>query len=110
MPENGGNPPSPDPTRRLDPAALAAFANLMVGKRLDSTFHALADPTRRAMLAKLAKGEKSVGALAQGFAMSGTAAAKHLAVLEAAGLVRRRFEGRAAAHLRAMLDAAERLA
>ncbi|MGK6354516.1 ArsR/SmtB family transcription factor [Sphingomonas sp. DT-207] len=65
----------------------------MVGYRLDSTFHALADPTRRAMLDRLASGEKSVGELALGFAMSGTGAAKHLAVLEAAGLVRRRREG-----------------
>jgi DNA-binding transcriptional ArsR family regulator len=78
----------------LDPAQIAAFANLMVGYRLDSTFHALADPTRRALLARLAEGEKSVAELTRGLAMSGTGAAKHLAVLAAAGLVRRRRDGR----------------
>jgi hypothetical protein len=41
----------------LDPARFAALANLMVGYRLDAVFHALADPTRRSMLARLAEGE-----------------------------------------------------
>ncbi|ATY33824.1 ArsR/SmtB family transcription factor [Sphingomonas psychrotolerans] len=66
----------------------------MVGYRLDSTLHALADPTRRAMLARLAEGEKSVAELTRDLAMSDTGAAKHLAVLAAAGLVRRRRDGR----------------
>nr|WP_294810061.1 metalloregulator ArsR/SmtB family transcription factor [uncultured Sphingomonas sp.] len=66
----------------------------MVGYRLDATFRALADPTRRALLARLAGGEKRVTELTRGFAMSETAAAKHLALLEAAGLVRRRRDGR----------------
>ena len=55
--------------------------------RLDATFAALADPTRRAILARLAKGEASVGELAEPFAMSQPAISKHLKVLERAGLV-----------------------
>jgi DNA-binding transcriptional ArsR family regulator len=57
--------------------------------RLDATFAALADPTRRAILARLASGEASVGELAQPFAMSQPAISKHLKVLERAGLVSR---------------------
>lgn len=57
--------------------------------RLDATFSALADPTRRAILARLAKGEASVMELAQPFAMSQPAISKHLKVLERAGLVSR---------------------
>jgi DNA-binding transcriptional ArsR family regulator len=94
MPEHRRNPPFPDPTKRLDRPAFEALANLMVGYRIQATFHALADPTRRALLDRLASGEKSVAELTRGFAMSDTGAAKHLAVLEAAGLVRRRREGR----------------
>ncbi|HEX8301192.1 metalloregulator ArsR/SmtB family transcription factor [Sphingomonas sp.] len=67
----------------------------MVEQRLDATFHALADPTRRGMLADLALGEKSIGALAEPFAMSFAGAAKHVKVLEGAGLVQRRKAGRA---------------
>ena len=55
--------------------------------RLDATFAALADPTRRAILARLALGEASVGELAEPFAMSQPAISKHLKVLERAGLV-----------------------
>src|SRR5690606_1199859 len=55
--------------------------------RLDATFAALADPTRRAILARLAAGEASVGELAEPFAMSQPAVSKHLKVLERAGLV-----------------------
>lgn len=55
--------------------------------RLDAAFHALADPTRRALLARLARGEASVGELAAPFAMSQPAISKHLKVLERAGLV-----------------------
>ncbi len=55
--------------------------------RLDATFAALADPTRRAILARLAKGEASVAELAEPFAMSQPAISKHLRVLERAGLI-----------------------
>ena len=61
---------------------------------LDRTFHALADPTRRAMLRRLAGGEQSIGELAAPFTMSFAAASKHVRVLENARLVRRRVEGR----------------
>ena len=57
--------------------------------RLDATFAALADPTRRAILARLALGEISVMELAEPFAMSQPAISKHLKVLERAGLVSR---------------------
>ena len=56
-------------------------------KSLDTTFAALADPTRRAILARLAKGEASVMELAEPFEMSQPAISKHLKVLERAGLV-----------------------
>ena len=61
---------------------------------LDGVFHALADPTRRAMLRTLAAGERNIGELAAPFHMSLAAASKHVRVLETAGLVRRRVEGR----------------
>jgi DNA-binding transcriptional ArsR family regulator len=57
--------------------------------RLDATFAALADPTRRAILARLARGEATVTELARPFAMSQPAISKHLKVLERAGLVSR---------------------
>src|SRR5262245_54849309 len=57
--------------------------------RLDATFAALADPTRRAILARLARGEASVKELAEPFAMTQPAISKHLKVLERAGLVSR---------------------
>jgi DNA-binding transcriptional ArsR family regulator len=57
--------------------------------RLSNTFAALADPTRRAILARLAQGETSVTELAQPFSMSLPAVSKHLKVLERAGLVER---------------------
>jgi DNA-binding transcriptional ArsR family regulator len=57
--------------------------------RLTSTFAALADPTRRAILARLASGEASVTELAEPFAMSMPAVSKHLKVLERAGLIAR---------------------
>jgi DNA-binding transcriptional ArsR family regulator len=62
---------------------------LSVADRLDRTFGALADPTRRAILARLAKGEASVTELAEPFEMSLPAVSKHLKVLEGAGLVSR---------------------
>lgn len=61
---------------------------------LDGVFGALADPTRRAMLRRLADAERTIGDLAAPFAMSLEAASKHVRVLERAGLVRRRIEGR----------------
>jgi DNA-binding transcriptional ArsR family regulator len=61
----------------------------MTPARLDATFSALADPTRRAILARLAKGEASVTELAEPFAMSQPAISKHLKVLERAGLISR---------------------
>jgi DNA-binding transcriptional ArsR family regulator len=62
---------------------------------LDSVFHALSDRTRRAMLRSLAAGEHNIGELAAPHRMSFAAASKHVKVLEKAGLVRRRIEGRA---------------
>ena len=61
----------------------------MTPHRLDATFAALADPTRRAILARLASGEASVTELAEPFAMSQPAISKHLKVLERAGLISR---------------------
>jgi DNA-binding transcriptional ArsR family regulator len=61
----------------------------MTPDRLDATFAALADPTRRAILARLASGEASVTELAEPFAMSQPAISKHLKVLERAGLISR---------------------
>lgn len=60
-----------------------------MSKNLDATFAALADPTRRAILARLAEGEASVTELAAPFEMSLPAISKHLKVLERAGLVLR---------------------
>ena len=77
-----------------------------VAERLDRTFRALADPTRRAILARLAKGEASVTELAKPFDMTLPAISKHLKVLERAGLISggreaqrrpRRIEGEALA-------------
>ncbi len=59
---------------------------------LSATFAALADPTRRAILARLASGECSVGQLAEPFEMTMPAVSKHLRVLERAGLIARRRE------------------
>lgn len=77
---------------------------------LDQTFAALADPTRRAIVRRLARGEATVGELAGPFDMSLPAVSKHLKVLEGAGLVARRREGRLH-HLRLVprpLEAASR--
>jgi DNA-binding transcriptional ArsR family regulator len=62
--------------------------------QLDIVFRALGDSTRRGMLARLALGEKSIGELAEPFAMSFAGASKHVKVLEDAGLVRREVRGR----------------
>ncbi len=61
----------------------------MSSERLDATFAALADPTRRAILGRLASGDASVTELAEPFAMSQPAISKHLKVLERAGLISR---------------------
>lgn len=62
--------------------------------RLDATFAALADPTRRAILARLARGETHVGELAEPFAISAPAISRHLRVLESAGLIEREVNAR----------------
>src|SRR5262245_13127691 len=81
--------------------------------RLDATFIALADPTRRAILARLARGEASVTELAEPFAISQPAISKHLKILERAGLITvgqdaqrrpRRFEGKPLAEASAWLE------
>lgn len=61
----------------------------MTSAQLDSTFAALADPTRRAILARLAEGEATVNELAEPFPVSVQAVSKHLKVLEKAGLISR---------------------
>ncbi|HEV7284443.1 MAG TPA: metalloregulator ArsR/SmtB family transcription factor [Kaistia sp.] len=73
---------------------VSQFAQAPATQALDDVFHALADPTRRAMLRSLASGERNIGELAAPFRMSFPAASKHVRVLERAGLVRRRIEGR----------------
>jgi DNA-binding transcriptional ArsR family regulator len=70
-------------------ANLTANPSKPMGDRLSATFAALADPTRRAILARLASGEASVTELAEPFAMSLPAISKHLKVLERAGLIAR---------------------
>ena len=86
--------------------------------RLDATFAALADPTRRAILARLASGEASVTELAGPFAMSQAAVSKHLKVLERAGLISRgrdaqrrpsRMEGKALADATEWLERYRRI-
>src|SRR5471032_3102483 len=62
--------------------------------QLNSVFHALGDATRRQMLRELARGERSVGELAEPFAISLAAASKHIKALEKAGLIRREVRGR----------------
>jgi DNA-binding transcriptional ArsR family regulator len=82
---------------------MIVIGTMTPAQRLDATFTALADPTRRAILARLAQGEASVAELAEPFAMSQPAISKHLKVLERAGLISgdrvgqrrpRRIEGR----------------
>jgi DNA-binding transcriptional ArsR family regulator len=61
---------------------------------LDAIYGAIADPTRRAMLGALARGDLTIGALAERFPISFNGVSKHVKVLERAGLVTRRVEGR----------------
>jgi DNA-binding transcriptional ArsR family regulator len=69
--------------------------------QLSTTFTALADPTRRAILARLARGSATVGELAEPFAISAPAVSRHLKVLEQAKLIRREVEAqRRRCHLR----------
>src|SRR2546430_10553533 len=78
--------------------ALSYLFNQMVkypAAALNRTFAALADPTRRRILAQLAQGDRCVTRLARPYAMSLPAISKHLRVLEKAGLLRRRRYGRA---------------
>jgi len=63
-------------------------------EHLTTVFHALGDVTRRSMLQSLADGERTIGQLAEPYAMSLAAASKHVKVLETAGLVRREVRGR----------------
>ena len=63
-------------------------------RQLDSVFHALGDATRRRMLRELSNGERTVGQLAEPFAISLAAASKHIKALENAGLIRREVRGR----------------
>ncbi|WP_290539227.1 MULTISPECIES: metalloregulator ArsR/SmtB family transcription factor [Alcanivorax] len=65
-----------------------------IDQHLDAVFAALADPTRRAMLQQLEQGPRSVGELAEPFAMSFAGASKHVKVLEKAGLIHREVQGR----------------
>lgn len=99
-----------DPPARSTPLPAAEYStnqltfgersqtiNLMVelhAPQLDTVFHALGDATRRRMLRDLASGERTVGQLAQPFAMSLAAASKHIKALESAGLIRREVRGR----------------
>jgi len=84
-----------------------------ISDRLDATFLALADPTRRAILARLARGEASVTELAEPFAISQPAISKHLKILERAGLITvgqdaqrrpRRLDGKPLAEASAWLE------
>ncbi len=65
----------------------------MTSDQLSTTFSALADPTRRAILARLASGDATVGELAEPFAMTMPAISKHLSVLERAGLITKSRDG-----------------
>jgi DNA-binding transcriptional ArsR family regulator len=66
----------------------------LIAPELTPVFHALSDATRRRMLRELTAGERTVGQLAQPFAISLAAASKHIKVLESAGLIRREVRGR----------------
>jgi DNA-binding transcriptional ArsR family regulator len=91
---------------------------MILAERLDATFAALADRTRRAILARLASGEASVNDLARPFAISQPAISKHLKVLERAGLISRgrdaqrrprRIEGKPLAEASAWLERYRRI-
>jgi DNA-binding transcriptional ArsR family regulator len=67
----------------------------LLAPELTPVFHALSDPTRRRMLLELTSGERTVGQLAQPFAISLAAVSKHIKVMEGAGLIQREVRGRA---------------
>jgi DNA-binding transcriptional ArsR family regulator len=77
---------------RIFPGSGTLAASGVMG--FGMTFRALADPTRRGMLARLAGGDQSIGELGQPFRMTFAGAAKHVKVLESAGLIERRKAGR----------------
>jgi DNA-binding transcriptional ArsR family regulator len=98
---------------RISVDARTAMHNPIVVNSLNTTFTALADPTRRAILERLARGEATVSQLAAPFALSQQAISKHLAYLERAQLLAKRREGRqhfCALHPAALRDAHEWLA
>ena len=74
--------------------AVFIFNQMVDSSSMNEVFHALSHDARRAMLARLASGELTIGELADPFSMSLEAASKHVRVLERAGLVRRTVEGR----------------
>jgi DNA-binding transcriptional ArsR family regulator len=74
--------------------SIETVANSAGDRQLDNVFHALSDPTRRALIARLAKRPCMVKELAEPYAMSLPAVSKHLKVLERAGLVSRTVDGR----------------
>ena len=81
---------------RLDRNTSPLILNRMVNKsqQLDEAFFALSDPTRRAIVSRLAAGDATVAELAQPFRVSAPAISKHLRILERAGLLRQHREGR----------------
>ena len=80
--------------RMVEHRSDAGIFNHMVEHELNRVFHALADPTRRAILDRLAEGEATVSHLSRPFDLSFAAISKHLGVLERAGLVTRESQGR----------------
>ena len=90
------NPITKTLNQSVDYRRGAPILNHMVqySTHLDAVFHALADPTRRAMLGHLAERELTIGELATPFHMSFAGASKHVRVLESAGLVKRTIRGR----------------
>ena len=80
--------------RRVEHWPEASIFSRMVEHDLNRVFHALGDPTRRAILNRLAEGEATVGQISRPFDLSFAAISKHLGVLERAGLVTRETRGR----------------
>lgn len=81
----------------VDNCPCGLYFNRMVefqALQMDTVFHALGDATRRRMLHDLSRGERTVGQLAEPFAISLAAASKHIKTLENAGLIRREVRGR----------------
>jgi DNA-binding transcriptional ArsR family regulator len=76
------------------PRFLPTFDLMVEERQMNDVFHALAHDARRAMLGRLASSELTIGQLAEPFSMSLESASKHIRVLERAGLVRRRVQGR----------------